>query len=281
MVSKGDITWKDDLQDPSGRKELNLSTGQKSNSPNVVENASVGDSRLEKTLSEVTARILEASLRVSTRTKYKYAWNGFTKHCIESNVHYNNASIDFILDYFSKLYNEGKSFSVVNNAKLAISHYLRFPPYRYLSEHPKVNKYFIGLHNLRPPIPKMTFVWDVSIVFRYFLTLKDNKELSQKEISQKLCLLLLLIGAQRVNTIFNFKVTRLIISEHQATFTLDTVLKHSKIGRKLDTITYRAYPDNKRLCVIDCLNEYLKMRDKLVDKDVTKLLITYGKPYKH
>jgi len=58
-----------------------------------------------------------------------------------------------------------------------------------------------------------------------------------------------------VNTIFNYKVTRLIISEHQATFTLDTVLKHSKIGRKLDTITYRAYPDNKRLCVIDCLEE--------------------------
>ena len=57
------------------------------------------------------------------------------------------------------------------------------------------------------------------------------------------------------------------------------VLEPSKSGKKLDSFHYRAY-HNKRLCVVDCLKEYLKRRSTKVQTDTKSLLITYGKPFR-
>ena len=37
---------------------------------------------------------------------------------------------------------------------------------------------------------------------------------------------------------------------------------------------------NKKLCVLDCLTEYLRRRKEKIDESVTKLIIKYGKPSK-
>ena len=47
-----------------------------------------------------------------------------------------------------------------------------------------------GLFNLRPPKPKLSFVWDVS--FRYFEQQGNNNSLSDKLLTQKLLIFLLL-----------------------------------------------------------------------------------------
>ena len=51
-----------------------------------------------------------------------------------------------------------------------------------------------GIYNLNPPKPKLTFVWDVSIMFKYFKNMGDNTKLTDKLLSQKLIMLLLLFG---------------------------------------------------------------------------------------
>ena len=46
-----------------------------------------------------------------------------------------------------------------------------------LIKHPVVKKYMIGIFILRPPKPKLGFVWDLDILFRYletFSTKTDN-----------------------------------------------------------------------------------------------------------
>lgn len=163
---------------------------------------------------------------------------------------------------------------------MAISHNLHFPPYKHLSEHPLVNKYFNGLFNLYPPKQKMTFVWDVKIIFDHFRNWSKNELLSDKQLSQKLCLLLLILGGQRVNTIQHFSVDRMIISDFSVTFSPAKVLKHSKKGKTLDTFHYRAYNKEKILCVVEVCEEYLKRRSLKVDSSTSPLLISLSKPYK-
>ena len=191
-----------------------------------------------------------------------------------------DASISDILNYFGDLFSQKKSFSVINTAKVAISHYLHFPPYKYLSDHPAVDKFFTGLFNLQPPKPKISTIWDVNTVFTHISSWGSNAVITDRQLTQKLAFLLLLLGGQRVNTIFNFHTDRMIFSTTSVTFAPATVLKHSRKGSKLNSFTYRAYPQDNNLCVVECLKEYLSRRESKIAGSVTNLFVTYGKPYK-
>ena len=91
---------------------------------------------------------------------------------------------DNIVNFFAEFYDREKSLSVINTAKLAISHHLSFPPYKHLSEHPLVDNFFKGLFNLQIPKPKLSLTWDVSRMFRHFDSLETNDKLSDKDLSQ-------------------------------------------------------------------------------------------------
>ena len=67
-------------------------------------------------------------------------------------------------------------------------------PYESLNKHPLINKYMTGISNLRRPKPKLIFVWDVDILFRYFEQQGDNCLLSDIILTQKLIIQLLLLG---------------------------------------------------------------------------------------
>ena len=81
-----------------------------------------------------------------------------------------------------------------------------------------------------------------------------------------------------MNTVHFFTVDRMTVTDIGVTFSPNHVLKHSKPGKKLDNFQYRAYP-NKRLCVVDCLKEYLKRRNTKVQTDTKVLFTTYDKPF--
>ena len=95
--------------------------------------------------------------------------------------------------------------------------------------------------NLRPPRPKLQFVWNVKIVFSYLEEKVSNNILPDKILSQKLLILLLLLDGQRMNMVFNFEVDNMFINTECAMFSPNKVLKHSKPGRKQDQFTYRSF----------------------------------------
>ena len=132
---------------------------------------------------------------------------------------------------------------------------------------------------LRPPKPKLSFVWDVDILFRYFEQQGDNNSLSDKLLTQKLLILLLLLGAHRVSTVKLFSVSNMALNDLSVTFMPTEVLKHSRKGKPLDKFEYRSYTE-KKLCIISCLREYLTRRNKHVGLNTDQLIITLKKPCK-
>ena len=75
-----------------------------------------------------------------------------------------------------------------------------------------------------------------------------------------------------MNTFFTLDI--MTIADIGVTFSPNHVLIHSKPGKKLDSFHNRAY-HNKRLCVLDCLKEYLKFRSTKVQTDTKALFITW------
>ena len=93
-----------------------------------------------------------------------------------------------------------------------------------------MSQYGKGVFNIRPPGPKLQFVWDVKIVSIYLEEKVLNNKLPGKILSQKLLILLLLLGVQRMNTVFNFEKDDMFINIECAIFFPNKVLKHSKPG---------------------------------------------------
>ena len=50
-----------------------------------------------------------------------------------------------------------------------------------------------------------------------------------------------MLGGQRINTVYFFKIDRMTITDIEVTFSPNHVLKHSKPEKKLDSFHYRAY----------------------------------------
>ena len=107
------------------------------------------------------------------------------------------------------------------------SYHLHIPPYKSLNKQPLINKYISHIFNLRPPKPKLNFVWDVDIFFRYFEQQGDNWLLSDIIVTQKLIILLLLLGAHRLSTIKLFSINNMVLTDLSVTFISTEKLKHS------------------------------------------------------
>ena len=213
-------------------KEFATTPGSTKSSPTTPKASSTS------TLNRLTTQdIINASLRKSTCQKYLYYQERWKEYCTEKNIVYDSPTVEQFLSFFTELFNQGVSHSVLISAKSAVAHVLKMK-YKHISQHPSVIKYFKGSFNMRPPLPKIYFVWDVQIMFEYFRSLGNNKQISERHLSQKLLILLLLLVGQRLNSVFHFTIGRMIISSTSVTLSPEHVLKHSKPGRKLDFFGY-------------------------------------------
>ena len=127
--------------------------------------------------------------------------------------------------------------------KCAIATIVHIPPYNSLNKHLLINKYMTGVFEL---------------------------------LTQKLRILLLLLGAHRINTVKLFSLSNMVLNDLSVTCIHTEVLKHSRNDKPLDKFEYRSYTD--KLCIISCLREYLTRQDKHVGLNTDQLIITLKKP---
>ena len=152
--------------------------------------------------------------------------------------------------------------------------------YRNLSDHPLVSRFVKGIFNKHPPLPKYVKTWDINMVLELFDHMGDNSKLSFKDLTRKLVVLLLILGARRRQPIVAIHVNCVLI-EHDKCVLLPTVpLKHTRPGKTLDCIEYDALPENRTLCIVDCTKGYVLQRSAKVDETVTSFIITNGKPHR-
>ena len=132
------------------------------------------------TLDQLTTQdIINISLRKSTCQKYlpyQKRWNYFYA---EKNMIYDSPKVEQFRNCFTELFNQGVSHSVLISVKSAIAHVLRMKD-EHIPQHPSVIKYFKESFNLRPPLPKLSFAWDVQIMLEYFRSVGDNRQITDK-----------------------------------------------------------------------------------------------------
>ena len=149
--------------------------------------------------------------------------------------------VTHVLDFLSAMFDKGHAYSTSKSAKCAMATIVHITSYDSLNKHPLTNKYMTDIFILIPPKPKLRFVWDVDIFFRYF------EQQSEVILKQKLTVLLLLLGGHRLNTIKLFNINNMVLNDLSVTFLPTEVLKHFINDNPLETFEHRAYEDKTLL----------------------------------
>ena len=178
----------------------------------------------------------------------------------------------------TRLYHAGGSYSAVNTARSALSSVLLFPANTTFGSHPIVSRLLKGIFELRPALPKYQGIWDVSVV----LNLLGNwqiQDLSLKDLSFKLTMLLALTTSQRVQTLKALDIHSMTLNTKQCVFVINSVLKTTKPGKHLTNIQIEAFVANKNLCPLEHLKQYLEKTSAIRGLH-TQLLLSYQKPHR-
>lgn len=183
-----------------------------------------------------------------------------------------------MLEFLTKLFADGVSYSVVNTARSAISAVVKTENGKSVGAHPLVIRFMKGVFELRTPVPKYIETWDVNILLDYFKQKRSNTELSLKELTLKLCALLLLTTAQRIQTIHMIKLSWLKFNDQGCVIVIQEKLKHTRKGYNQSALELTTLEDQK-LCVVQTMKDYIAKTGPIRGEE-EQLLLSFVKPHK-
>ena len=187
------------------------------------------------------------------------------------------------VEFLTTLYEGGLSYSSINTARCALSAILDTPDsvLPTFGEHPDVKRFMKGIFQSRPPLPRYTKTWDVNTVLQYIGSLGDSQDLTLKDLTLKLVMLVALTTAQRGQSLHLMDTQGMVREEAAYTFMLSSSIKQSKPGSPPSELVIKlnAYPYDSKLCVVNTCSVYLDST-KLLRGNESCLFITHQKPHK-
>jgi hypothetical protein len=240
--------------------------------------ACVGRHLSDKGIPEEAAKLMLASWRSGTEQQYAGAWKQWVRWCNQQKVNPLSASIGDIAMFLTSLFNKGLSYSTVNTYRSAIS--MTHLP---IDDVPVGNHYLIkrlmkGIFNKRPPVPRYVVTWPVEKMFRYLKIMPANEDLPLKLLSWKTAMLVSLVSADRGDAIAALSVDFMTKDTKGYHFLVSKPTKTTRPGRGIKQIDLPKYVKDRRICVVHCLEAYLKAT-KSIRKD-KQLFVSYVRPHR-
>ena len=236
----------------------------------------------EEGLSERASDLMVSSRREGTLPNYSSAWNKWVSWCAEQNVDPVRCNVNWILDFLVFLFESGYEYRTICTYRSAISALHNNIEGRPVGEHPQVSSLITGVFNNRPPQPKYNFIWDVQLVLDYLKKeLPNNNDLSDKRLIFKVAMLLGLTSASRVRGLHILDTRFMVRTAQKYVFKFHKLHKSWRQGQNPATLEFAAFSQDKDLCVVSALDEYLNRTEewRRVNNE-TQLLLSYIQPHK-
>ena len=194
------------------------------------------------------ADILMASWRSGTQKQYKVYLEIWMDFCRQRKTNYYSPEISDALDFLMSLYSKGLSYSTINTARSALSTILNIQGCTTFGSHPLVIRFLKGIFEKRKPQPKYDTIWDASKVLNFLGTLWPVQELTLKDLTLKLLMLLLLVTGQRGQSIHLLNPEGMNLTESSCRFQLLEHIKTSKPGQSSNIIEITEFKPDPKIC---------------------------------
>ena len=183
------------------------------------------------------------------------------------------------LNFLTSLNQSGYTYNQINTACSVMGAILNIENKYMWGKLPIVKRFMKGVFEAKPVFPKNYFVWDVSKVFNLFRELEDPEMLDIKILSQKLCMLIILLsGGQRCQTIHSINIEDLKVVDNSLYIPIMEKVKQTKASKHMKPLKFMPYIKEPKLCVVTHLTQYLKLTTPR--RQCSSLFISYIKPYK-
>ena len=182
------------------------------------------------------------------------------------------------IEFLVTQYKRGLTYSSLNTARCALSTVILLPNGITFGNHPLVTRLMKGVFESRPTLPRYNSIWNVSTVLDFIKTLGPNEELSLKNVTLKCVALVALLSEQRCQTIHALRISGMKETNGQIRFDIFTLLKTSKPGKHQEPLTFKPYTYDSQLCVVKCLQQYIKQTSELRN-GADQLWLSYQKPH--
>ncbi|XP_013394424.1 uncharacterized protein LOC106161898 isoform X1 [Lingula anatina] len=234
----------------------------------------------DRGFSEQSINIFMASWRAKTKCQYKTYLSKWFQFCCERSINSFYVSVNDVIEFLTELYNKGLGYSSLNTARSALSSLGILLEQYTAGSHPQVIRFMKGVFNLRPSTSRYMDIWDVDQVLCYLRKLSPVRNISLKDLTLKLAMLIALVNAARIQTVHLLTVKNFKKLTSEYVFCCDGLIKQSRPGVHFSKVHLRAYPPDRRLCVYTVMKEYLKRTKMLRDSKENRLLISFRKPHK-
>ena len=142
------------------------------------------------------------------------------------------ADLSKVLGFLAEQFQEGKQYRSLNCYRSAISSaHLPIDGFP-VGKHPLVCRLLKGVFNLRPPLPRYDCTWDVTKVTSYLKDLGDNEQMSLKQLTQKLAMLLALVLAHRSSGLVRLNLQGSKFTPEGVVLTQTGLAKQTKPGKE-------------------------------------------------
>lgn len=132
---------------------------------------------------------------------------------------------------------------------------------------------------MNPQRAKYNDIWDPAPVLRYLSAFEPNQDLSLEKLTKKLCTLLVLITAQRLQTLTKIKMTNIKILNDIIKIYVPDKLKTSKLEKEQPLLLIPFFHKQPKLCVASLLQTYINKTNSIRSKSEETLILTYKKPH--
>lgn len=183
------------------------------------------------------------------------------------------ATITIILDFLVELYDNGLGYSGINTARSALSSCVTVPDCESAGKHPLVKRFVKAVFQTRPAFPRYQNIWNVSLVLEYVEQLHPLYDLTLKDLTLKLVMLVALVTGQRGQSIHLMDLEHMSVGKDCYKFLIQEKVKQSAPGKAQPELLLPGFSKNRSLCVVKTLAEYLKRTEHI--RTSSKLFICY------
>ena len=146
----------------------------------------------EQQLSEKATELMLASWREKSSKAYDSQFQKWIGWCSKRSADPISCPIGEVVNFLADLFSQGYQYRSLNAYRSAISSVHDKVDGYDVGQHPLVSRILKGAFHQRPPQPRYTQTWDVSMVTSYIRSMGTNNSFSLQNLSHKLAMLMAL-----------------------------------------------------------------------------------------
>ena len=172
------------------------------------------------------------------------------------------------LEFLATMFDQKLSYSSINSARSALSTILQTSSncnYTF-GEHPEIKRFMKGVYQNTPPMPRYNKTWDDNVVLQYLRGMGKATELSIKELTLKLVILIAITSTCREQTTHLLDLKGLVKENNCFVFIIDSNIKQSRPTSSLSDciVKFKAYPLEEKLSVFHTCSVYIEKTSPLI-----------------